>query len=54
MLLGALVATVAYDVGGFFVGSQRRHAALAPTVSPNKTFEGLVGGMLVGGPRRPW
>ena len=44
-LLAAVVATVAYDVGGLFFGSQMGSRPLAPDVSPNKTMEGLIGGM---------
>jgi phosphatidate cytidylyltransferase len=44
-LLGALVAAVSYDVGGFVVGSRLGRRPLAPHVSPNKTWEGLIGGM---------
>ena len=47
MLLGAIIATVAYDVGGLFVGSSAGRSPLAPDVSPNKTVEGLAGGMLM-------
>lgn len=47
MLLGAIIATVAYDVGGLFVGSSAGRSHLAPGVSPNKTYEGLAGGMLM-------
>jgi phosphatidate cytidylyltransferase len=45
MLLGAVVATVAYDVGGYAVGRNLGRAPLAPDVSPNKTWEGLIGGI---------
>jgi phosphatidate cytidylyltransferase len=46
LLLAALIPTVAYDVGGFVVG---RNAGRAPLtdISPNKTVEGLLGGMLL-------
>ncbi|HVM02677.1 MAG TPA: phosphatidate cytidylyltransferase, partial [Acidimicrobiales bacterium] len=45
-LLGAVVATVAHDIGGLFFGSQMGSRPLAPEISPNKTMEGLIGGML--------
>lgn len=44
-LLGAVICTVAYDVGGLFFGSQMGHRPLMPEISPNKTVEGLLGGM---------
>lgn len=45
-LLGALEATVAYDVGGYAIGSLFGRHKLAPSLSPNKTWEGLLGGSL--------
>jgi phosphatidate cytidylyltransferase len=44
LLLVALLATVAYDVGGLFVGRAMGHRPLS-AASPNKTLEGLLGGM---------
>lgn len=46
LLLGAVIATIGYDVGGLFVG---RNAGKYPlsAASPNKTWEGLIGGMIV-------
>ncbi|UCD71255.1 MAG: phosphatidate cytidylyltransferase [Syntrophobacterales bacterium] len=42
-----LVATVwAADISGFFVGSLVGKHKLYPKVSPNKTIEGLVGGVI--------
>jgi phosphatidate cytidylyltransferase len=41
---GAIVGTVAYDVGGYAFGSWIGKRRLAPSISPNKTMEGLVGG----------
>ncbi|MEY2397687.1 MAG: phosphatidate cytidylyltransferase [Actinomycetota bacterium] len=43
-ILAAVVATVANDIGAFFVGSRMGSKPLAPEISPNKTIEGLVGG----------
>ncbi|MDP7125390.1 MAG: phosphatidate cytidylyltransferase [Acidimicrobiales bacterium] len=45
LLLAAVLATVGYDVGGLFVGRLAGRTQLA-AVSPNKTMEGLVGGMV--------
>lgn len=47
LLLGAILATVANDVGALFVGSQMGRRALAPDISPNKSWEGFFGGMFV-------
>jgi len=46
LLLGAVLATVAYDTGGFFVGRRMGRSPLAPEISPNKTYEGLLGGLI--------
>jgi phosphatidate cytidylyltransferase len=46
LILGAAICTIAYDVGGFFVGSQFGRSRIAPRISPNKTVEGTVAGML--------
>jgi phosphatidate cytidylyltransferase len=46
LLLGVALCVIAYDVIGFFVGSQFGHTAVAPKISPNKTVEGSVAGML--------
>ena len=45
-LLGAIIATVANDVGALVVGRWIGSRQLAPVVSPNKTWEGLAGGAL--------
>jgi len=43
-LLGAIIATVANDVGALVIGGWLGSRPLAPTISPNKTWEGLFGG----------
>jgi phosphatidate cytidylyltransferase len=46
LLLGVILCVVAYDIVGYIVGSQFGKRRLAPEISPNKTMEGLIGGML--------
>jgi phosphatidate cytidylyltransferase len=43
-LLWLYLATWAYDTGGYFAGSLWGKHRLAPQVSPNKSWEGCVGG----------
>jgi len=45
LLLGVVLCSVGYDIGGYLAGSRfgRRH--IAPSISPNKTAEGLLAGM---------
>ena len=43
-LLGAIIATVANDIGALVVGGWMGRTPLAPSISPNKTWEGLLGG----------
>ncbi len=40
-----LVATFATDIGAYFIGRAFGRHKLAPTISPNKTIEGSVGGV---------
>jgi len=42
-LLAAIVLVVVYDVVALFIGSSMGKRPLAPAISPNKTWEGLVG-----------
>ncbi len=46
VLIGAVIGTVAYDVFGLLIGTMTGQSRLAPHISPNKTYEGLIGGML--------
>ncbi len=43
VLVGAIIPTVAHDVGAFFVGRNAGRQPLS-AASPNKTWEGLAGG----------
>ncbi|MCU1451678.1 MAG: CDP-diglyceride synthetase, partial [Acidimicrobiales bacterium] len=43
LFLLPVIATIAYDVGAFAIGSRSGRTPLAPSVSPSKTWEGLVG-----------
>jgi phosphatidate cytidylyltransferase len=62
LIIGTAICTVAYDVIGYFFGSQFGRSRIAPEVSPNKTIEGtLVGwtaavvlGYLIVGQIHPW
>lgn len=44
LLVTAILATVAYDIGGLFIGRSMGHRPVS-AASPNKTVEGLIGGM---------
>ncbi len=46
LLTAAVLVTVGYDVGALAIGKVMGRSPLSPA-SPNKTVEGLVGGMLV-------
>ena len=47
MLIGAVIGTVAYDVGGYVVGRTTGQSRLAARISPSKTHEGLIGGIVL-------
>jgi len=46
ILLAAILGTVGYDVGGYFIGKNAGRQPLS-AASPNKTVEGLMGGCAV-------
>ena len=43
-----LAAALGCDTGAYFVGRRYGRRRLAPTISPNKTVEGAVGGLMAG------
>ena len=45
VLIAAVIASVSHDVGAYFVGRFMGNTPLSPA-SPNKTQEGLIGGVL--------
>ncbi len=45
VLVWVFIVTWATDIGGYFVGRAVGRTPLAPTISPKKTVEGLVGGI---------
>jgi phosphatidate cytidylyltransferase len=47
LLLGAIVCSVASDVGGLAAGTLAGRSQIAPDVSPNKTVEGTIGGLIL-------
>jgi phosphatidate cytidylyltransferase len=46
LLIWAFIVTWATDIGAYFAGRNFGKRKLAPSISPNKTVEGLYGGML--------
>ncbi|MGA7397567.1 MAG: phosphatidate cytidylyltransferase [Solirubrobacterales bacterium] len=48
LLVNVLVGTFVADTGAYAVGRMFGTHKLAPNLSPNKTIEGLVGGILIG------
>jgi phosphatidate cytidylyltransferase len=48
LLVDVLVGTFATDTGAYAVGRMFGDHKIAPSLSPNKTLEGLLGGFLIG------
>lgn len=46
LLIYIVLGTFANDVGAYFVGVLYGKTKMSPTISPNKTWEGFVGGIL--------
>ncbi len=62
LIVGVAICTIAYDVLGFFVGSQFGRTPIAPRISPHKSVQGTLAGMaaslffggVVAGHITPW
>ena len=48
LLVGVLVGTFAADTGAYATGRMFGSHKIAPSLSPNKTLEGLIGGFVIG------
>jgi len=46
LIIGLALCAIGYDVFGYFIGSQFGRKRMSPRLSPNKTWEGLLGGMV--------
>ncbi|MEX2108054.1 MAG: phosphatidate cytidylyltransferase [Solirubrobacterales bacterium] len=48
LLVNVLVGTFASDTGAYAIGRMFGSHKIAPSLSPNKTLEGLIGGFVIG------
>lgn len=46
LVLIVVLVTAAFDIGCYFAGRSFGHRAMAPAISPNKTWEGYFGGVV--------
>lgn len=46
-LLWYIIVVCGVDIGGYIVGSNLKGPKLAPKISPNKTWSGLIGGVIL-------
>lgn len=48
ILFGIILTAKCTDIGAYFVGKEFGRQKLFPVISPNKTLEGVIGGLAVG------